>query len=136
MSPFDELARRNRAYADSGRLALPNPMPKTGVLIVTCLDPRVEPAGFLGLEQNDALVVRNAGGRVNDAYLRLRAHFAEVARRWRDAGNLPAETVPEQVGAALLGLAQGFVLQHVLVSGATAQHYVAGLHALLPSSGA
>lgn len=66
MSAFDELARRNREYADSGRLALPNPMPKTGVLIVTCMDPRVEPAGFLGIEQNDALVVRNAGGRVND----------------------------------------------------------------------
>jgi len=66
MSAFDELARRNREYADSGRLALPNPMPKTGVLIVTCTDPRVEPAGFLGIEQNDVLVVRNAGGRVND----------------------------------------------------------------------
>jgi len=66
MSAFDELARRNREYADSGRLAQPNPMPKTGVLIVTCVDPRVEPAGFLGVEQNDALVVRNAGGRVND----------------------------------------------------------------------
>jgi carbonic anhydrase len=66
MSAFDELARRNRAYAESGRLAQLNPIPKTGVLIVTCIDPRVEPARFLGVDQNDALVVRNAGGRVND----------------------------------------------------------------------
>lgn len=66
MYAFDELARRNREYADSGRLAQPNPMPKTGVLIVTCIDPRIEPAGFLGVEQNDALVLRNTGGRVND----------------------------------------------------------------------
>jgi carbonic anhydrase len=66
MSAFDELVRRNRKYAESGRLALPNPMPRTGVLVVTCIDPRVEPAGFLGVEQNDALVVRNAGGRVTD----------------------------------------------------------------------
>jgi len=66
MSAFDELARRNREYAGSGRLAQPSPMPKTGVLIVTCIDPRVEPAGFLGVEQNDALVVRNTGGRVDD----------------------------------------------------------------------
>jgi carbonic anhydrase len=36
------------------------------VLIVTCIDPRVEPAGFLVVDQNDALVVRNTGGRVND----------------------------------------------------------------------
>jgi carbonic anhydrase len=41
-------------------------MPKTGVLIVTCVDPRVEPAAFLRIEQNDAIVVRNAGGRVTD----------------------------------------------------------------------
>lgn len=66
MSAFDEFARRNREYATSGRLAQPNPMPRTGVLIVTCMDPRMEPAGFLGLEQNDALVVRNTGGRVTD----------------------------------------------------------------------
>ncbi len=66
MSAFDELARRNGGYAKSGRLAQPNPMPKTGVLVVTCIDPRVEPAGFLGVEQNDALVLRNTGGRVND----------------------------------------------------------------------
>jgi carbonic anhydrase len=66
MSAFDELARRNREYVKCGRLPQPNPMPKTGVLIVTCIDPRVEPAGFLGVEQNDALVVRNTGGRVND----------------------------------------------------------------------
>ena len=53
--------RRNREYAESGRIAQPSPMPKTGVLVVTGIDPRVEPAGFLGVEQNDAPVVRNAG---------------------------------------------------------------------------
>ncbi len=84
----------------------------------------------------EALRNRELGARVNDAYLRLRAHFAEVARRWRDAGNLPPDTVPEQLGAAMLGLAQGFVLQHVLIADITTEDYLAGLHALLPSSGA
>ena len=66
MSAFDEFVRRNRDYVGSGGLAEPTPMPRNAVLVVTCLDPRVEPAGFLGVGQNDALVVRNAGGRVND----------------------------------------------------------------------
>lgn len=80
----------------------------------------------------EALRNRDLGGRLNDAYLRLRAHFAEVARRWRDAGNLPSGAVPEQVGAALLGLTQGFLLQHVLTPNITPEDYLAGLHALLP----
>ncbi len=66
MSAFDEFVRRNRDYVESGGLAESTPMPRNGVVVVTCLDPRVEPAAFLGIGQNDALVVRNAGGRVND----------------------------------------------------------------------
>ncbi len=35
----------------------------TGVL--TCADPRIDPAHFLGLELGDAVVMRNLGGRVD-----------------------------------------------------------------------
>ncbi|MEU8261666.1 TetR/AcrR family transcriptional regulator [Micromonospora sp. NPDC048999] len=70
-------------------------------------------------------------GRANDAYRRLRGHCAEVARRWQAAGNLPIDAVPEHVGAAMLGLTQGFLLQHLLVEGTTAPDYLAGVHALL-----
>jgi carbonic anhydrase len=34
--------------------------------VLTCADARVDPAHFLGLELGDALVFRNAGGRVTD----------------------------------------------------------------------
>jgi carbonic anhydrase len=38
--------------------------PTVPVLVLTCLDHRVDPAIVLGLELGDAPVVRNAGGRV------------------------------------------------------------------------
>ncbi len=41
-------------------------MPTLGLGIVTCLDPRVDPASFLGLRLSEAMVLRNAGGRVTD----------------------------------------------------------------------
>ncbi|WP_216896643.1 TetR/AcrR family transcriptional regulator [Nocardia alni] len=79
----------------------------------------------------EAIRNRELGARVNDAYLRLRAHWTEVARRWRDAGNLHPDAVPEQIGTVLLGLVEGFLIQHVLISDTTTQDYVAGAQALL-----
>ena len=71
--------------------------------------------------------------RADTVYLRLRGHCAEVARRRQQAGLLPADTDPNHVGAAMLGLVQGFVLQHLLISGTTPAAYTAGLNALLPT---
>jgi hypothetical protein len=39
--------------------------------------------------------------------------------------------VPEQVGSALMGLVQGFVLQRLLVADTDAGSYLAGVRALL-----
>jgi AcrR family transcriptional regulator len=69
--------------------------------------------------------------RVSHVVVRLRGHCAEVARRWQDAGNLPAEAVPDQVGAAMLSLVQGYVLQRLLLPRTDAPYYVAGIQALL-----
>jgi carbonic anhydrase len=70
MTAFDELLRRNDLFAhssDSDALATMTPMPKHRVFVVTCLDPRVEPAAFLGISPGDAVVLRNPGGRVTDS---------------------------------------------------------------------
>jgi len=67
MTGFDELLRRNQAFAASGDLSTLTAMPDNRVLVLTCVDPRVEPAGFLGVGVGDAIIVRNAGGRVDDA---------------------------------------------------------------------
>jgi carbonic anhydrase len=67
MSVTDEFLSANREYAaafDKGDLALP---PKRQVAVVVCMDARIDPARALGLEEGDAHVIRNAGGRADDA---------------------------------------------------------------------
>jgi len=83
VSEFKELLQRNRDFAsniDLTRLSMPEVMPERMSLVIVCVDPRVEPAGFLGLRTGDAGVLRNAGGRVDDrviediAFLAMRLH--------------------------------------------------------------
>lgn len=60
------LVDRNPEFArrfDQGGLTIP---PRESTLIVTCLDARVDPAHFLGLELGDAFVIRNVGGRITE----------------------------------------------------------------------
>jgi carbonic anhydrase len=67
MPAIDEMLRANEAYArtfDRGHLPLP---PARRVAILTCMDARLVPSRALGLEEGDAHVIRNAGGRARDA---------------------------------------------------------------------
>ncbi|TPV94569.1 MAG: carbonic anhydrase [Myxococcales bacterium FL481] len=66
-APLDVLLRRNEAYLAS-HVARP-PLPAMNTIVVCCLDARIDPASFLGLAPGEALVVRNAGGRVTPAVL-------------------------------------------------------------------
>jgi carbonic anhydrase len=47
--------------------------------VITCLDPRVDPAHFLGLELGDAVVVRNVGGRVTPEVINDVAFIGQIA---------------------------------------------------------
>jgi carbonic anhydrase len=70
MSVREELLSANEAYAsDFSKGDLPAP-PGRGFAVVTCMDARLDPAKFLGLEEGDAHVIRNAGGLVTDDALR------------------------------------------------------------------
>ena len=63
----------NRAYADAfdrGDLEIP---PARPLLVLTCIDARLDPAAFLGLAIGDGHVLRNAGGRVTDDVVRSAA---------------------------------------------------------------
>ncbi|KAL2004988.1 hypothetical protein VTN00DRAFT_2838 [Thermoascus crustaceus] len=67
MSVAREFEAANEKYAASftkGGLALP---PARKVAVVACMDARLDPARALGLEEGDAHVIRNAGGRVADS---------------------------------------------------------------------
>ncbi len=67
MTVIDELVSANADYAksfDKGDLPLP---PARRTAIVVCMDARIDPAKALGLQEGDAHVIRNAGGRVVEA---------------------------------------------------------------------
>ena len=68
---LDEVLAANQAYAGSfgkkGELALP---PARGFAILTCMDARLDPAKYAGLQEGDAHVIRNAGGRASDDAIR------------------------------------------------------------------
>src|SRR4029078_12736020 len=70
MTIRDEVLEDNRSYVESfdkGDLSAP---PGRRLAVVTCMDARLDPAKFLGLEEGDAHVIRNAGGVVSDDALR------------------------------------------------------------------
>jgi carbonic anhydrase len=70
MSNFDELVERNARFATTGAKdrvpAIPF-LPNRQVYILTCIDPRVDPAAIFDLSLGDAIVARNVGGRVTPA---------------------------------------------------------------------
>ena len=70
MADVQTLIDGNLEFARSfnqGDLAL---LPRLSTLVLTCLDARVDPAHFLGLELGDAVVMRNIGGRVTDEVIK------------------------------------------------------------------
>jgi carbonic anhydrase len=70
MSIVDEVTTANERYASGfAKAELPMP-PGKKFAVVTCMDARLDPARFLGLEEGDAHVIRNAGGLVNDETIR------------------------------------------------------------------
>jgi carbonic anhydrase len=72
MSPsnFSTFLERNQAFAATdARNDVPEIpfVPFKQVYLITCIDPRVEPAAVLGAALGEAIVARNVGGRVTPA---------------------------------------------------------------------
>lgn len=88
MSNLDPLLERNRAFAATDIRSNLGLRPRTGVCVITCLDPRVDPATVLGLELGDAPVIRNAGGRVTAAVLEDIAFISYMGEKMAPEGPL------------------------------------------------
>src|SRR2546428_12110956 len=70
MPVVQEFLKANDAYASTfkkGELVMP---PARRVAVLVCMDARIDPAKALGLQEGDAHVIRNAGGRASDDALR------------------------------------------------------------------
>src|SRR5262245_6510228 len=70
MPVLNELLEANNQFAEGfekGHLPMP---PARQVAILACMDARLHPETFLGLDIGDAHVIRNAGGRASDDAIR------------------------------------------------------------------
>src|SRR5256886_5474830 len=70
MTVVQEFLEANEDYArnfQKGNLPMP---PARHVAVLTCMDARIDPARLLGLEEGDAHVIRNAGGRASEDAIR------------------------------------------------------------------
>jgi carbonic anhydrase len=79
---------RNRAFAIAARHEGAVVFPRLRLFVITCLDPRVDPAHFLGLGLSDAMVVRNAGGRVTPEVVNDVAFIGQLAEHALSDGPL------------------------------------------------
>ncbi len=70
MSEVDRLKQANSTFAEGfneGDLEIP---PARPLVVLTCIDARLDPARSLGLDLGDAHVIRNAGGRATEDAIR------------------------------------------------------------------
>ena len=82
MTRMTPLLERNEQFARTYTPAALG-LPAAQVLVVTCLDHRIDPAMVLGLRLGDAPVIRNAGGRVTPAVIDDIAYLAFLAGQLR-----------------------------------------------------
>lgn len=80
---FDDLLAANERYAASFADGGFDGIAHAGVLIVTCMDSRIDPLHMVGLRMGDAKILRTPGAQLTDDALRgciLGAHLLGVTR--------------------------------------------------------
>jgi carbonic anhydrase len=85
---IESALERNRAFAAAGGHEGAVVFPNLRLFVVTCLDPRTDPAHFLGLGLSDAMVVRNVGGRVTPEVINDVAFISQIAENLLPDGPL------------------------------------------------
>ena len=85
---IESALERNRAFAAAGGHQGAVVFPNLRLFVITCLDPRVDPAHFLGLGLSDAMVVRNVGGRVTPEVINDVAFIGQIGENFRPDGPL------------------------------------------------
>jgi carbonic anhydrase len=66
----DELEANNRRFGAAFTAGQLSVTPARKLLVLTCMDARIDPLRILGLHDGDANVLRNAGGRASDDAIR------------------------------------------------------------------
>ena len=69
MSDLTTLVERNQKVATTFVNGGLTGRPRLSTIVLTCVDARVDPAHLFGLGLGDAVVIRNAGGRITPAVM-------------------------------------------------------------------
>jgi carbonic anhydrase len=77
VTEINRLLEANAGYA-AARANVHDPRPSRHLAIVTCMDARIDVFAALGLHLGEALVLRNAGGRITEDMLRSLAVSSHV----------------------------------------------------------
>ena len=80
MTNTPDLIRRNATFTTEGfdpRLTI---NPRGNMMVVGCVDPRVDPAHVLGLANGEAAIIRNVGGRITPSTLRTMTMLGKVGQ--------------------------------------------------------
>ncbi|MFD6444848.1 carbonic anhydrase [Promicromonospora sp. NPDC060204] len=80
MTSIETLLERNEAFATERFLPELAINPAGKLMIISCVDPRVDPTYVLGLEQGESAVIRNVGGRVTPATVKTIAMLGKVGQ--------------------------------------------------------
>lgn len=68
---LNKIIAANKEYSkDFGEKSELGAPPKRRLAVLTCMDARLEPLKFLGLELGDAHIIRNGGGRASEDAIR------------------------------------------------------------------
>ncbi|HST54300.1 MAG TPA: hypothetical protein VLJ42_00190 [Solirubrobacteraceae bacterium] len=86
VNPVEQLLDRNVRFAAHGHHRGLPLLPRLRICVVTCPDPRVDPAHVLGLELGDAAVVRAAGGRISPIVLQQLLFLTATGAAVGDSG--------------------------------------------------
>ena len=87
------LQDRNRSFAEQFKAGDLTMRPRMSTILLTCVDSRVDPAHLLGLGLGDAVVMRNAGGRVTPAVMEDLAVLGVLAANMPGADAMQPELV-------------------------------------------
>ncbi len=66
---FDDLLQANQRYAENFPHSGFDGIAREGVLILTCMDSRIDPRLMIGMEHGDVKILRSPGGRVSTSML-------------------------------------------------------------------
>ncbi|MGW0210028.1 carbonic anhydrase [Streptomyces sp. NPDC003233] len=86
----EDLVSRNAAFAARGAYKGLHILGSGQLMVIGCVDSRVDPSHVLGLDLGEVTAIRNVGGRVTPAVLRTLTMLTKVSAAHR--GDRPAGT--------------------------------------------